>query len=168
VGELVAKSAPHRVSSAVLYEPDTPDAHGEFVERDELLRAVIDYAEAQDKTLRLQHQDATDIGEVTAVVVWPAALPAELCTPTFGCSRKSLKPGTAFAITRWSAEAWPLVEAGEIRGLSMGGTAVRVRDRRPAEKSKGGACSCGGDCSGGGGGGLSERARIRLARGLVG
>lgn len=35
--------------------------------------------------------------------------------------------GSAFAWIRWTREAWRLVKLGRIRGLSMGGSAHRIR-----------------------------------------
>ena len=141
-GEFLAKSSgEHRLTSAVVYQPDTPDAHQEFVERRELSDAFLDYALKGDKTQRLQHRDGTTTGEVVLLACWPAPVADELCVPDQGCTRKSLKAGTIFAASHWTPKAWALIREGKLRGLSMGGSAVRVPDQPlPTAKS---ICSCG-------------------------
>lgn len=140
-GEFIAKSSgDHRLTSAVVYQPDTPDAHNEFVERRELSDAFLDYALKGDKTLRLQHQPGTAAGEAVLLACWPAPVADDLCVPDQGCTRKSLKAGTIFAVSRWTPRAWALIREGKLRGMSMGGSAVRVPDQPLAAEKTG--CGC--------------------------
>lgn len=115
-GTLIFKNTENRVSSGVLYQPDVPDAHDEYVTRDDLLAAALDYSISADKVLHQQHDLTTDAGEVIAVIDWP--FPVET-------HDRTLEPGTVFAVVRWSKDAWELIKSGAISGLSLGGTAIR-------------------------------------------
>jgi hypothetical protein len=117
----VFKSADEaRVTSAVLYQPDVLDSQGEYVTREDLLSAALDYAVRAQKQLGRQHVENSRAGDVIAVVDWP--FPVRL-------QGRTLKAGTVFTVSKWDEEAWADVKVGKIRGLSLGGKATRIPDR---------------------------------------
>lgn len=132
MGEFLVKNAALRLTVAVFHEPNRVDAHGEYVEARELSRATLDYATKSDLKLRKMHDRSKVIGDVAAVICWPAKVAAELCVPTASCTRKDLNAGTTFLVTHWSPEAWADVKAGRLRGYSLGGRAQRVRPQKSA------------------------------------
>jgi len=122
------KAADKRLTLAPLYSPGEVDLHGEFATENEIEKAVVAWNETGDRTLRLQHQEGTAAGEVLSVFIWPSGYEA----PVYDHRglRKAVKrfaPGTAFAWVRWTPEAWQLVKTGRVAGLSIGGSARRIR-----------------------------------------
>lgn len=128
VAAVIAKADDQRITSGVVYEPlPAIDAHGEGVEPEQLSLSFLTYATKGNKTLSLQHQPNTDVGQVVALVCWPQAASATLCLDT--CKSERLEPGTVFGITRWTRLAWPAVKDGRIGGYSLSGRALRVPPR---------------------------------------
>jgi len=126
--ELLNKAAEKRLTLAPLYSPDVIDLHGEYATADEIEKAVVAWNETGDRTLRLQHQEGTAAGEVLSIFVWPSAYEAPMYDyRSLLKATKRFPAGSAFAWIRWSPVAWKLVKQGRIRGLSMGGTANRIR-----------------------------------------
>lgn len=127
---VVEKSDDRRVTMGVMYAPGTLDAHGEFVNSDDLEDAVYGYMENGDLEVRKQHGEEV-IGRVVGIISWPFEQEVTL-KPVSGVEKEAktvtLPAGTVYATARWTKEAWPLVKSGKIRGFSMGGGAVRVRN----------------------------------------
>jgi hypothetical protein len=122
---VVAKAAPHRIASAVGYEPlPHVDGHGEGTDAVTLSVAMLRYAATADKNLRLQHQPGTSVGEVIALLAWPAAKAVELCVQSF-CSKPTLSPYTVYTISRFTEEAYKALLDGRTAGLSIGGSTKR-------------------------------------------
>lgn len=128
VAAVIAKAEAQRITSGVVYEPlPAIDAHGEGVEPEQLSLSFLTYATKGSKTLSLQHQPNTDVGQVVALICWPVAASATFCLDT--CKSQRLEPGTVLGITRWTPAAWPAVRDGRIGGYSLSGRAVRVPPR---------------------------------------
>lgn len=118
-----------RYTLGPLYSPNTADAHDEFTTTDELRKAVWDYTDRGDNAIRKQHGKEM-IGQVREIMQWPTEIETEVTEASTGEVRKEKFPaGTVFMGVQWSKEAWPLVKQGKIRGYSLGGRAVRVRDQ---------------------------------------
>lgn len=116
-----------RYTFGPLYSPNVTDAHGEYALGDDLQKAVFEYVRAGDFRLRKQHDPDVVIGEIVEIVQWPFDLDTELVVA--GVKKHfHLPAGTVYNGVVWSEDAWPLVKSGEITGLSMGGTAVRITD----------------------------------------
>lgn len=116
-----------RYTLGPLYSPNMIDAHGEFTTEDELRKAVWDYVDAGDRTVRKQH-GKEHIGKIREIVQWPTEIETEVTSASTGEVKKVKYPaGTVFVGVQWSKESWPLVKSGKIRGYSLGGRAVRIR-----------------------------------------
>jgi hypothetical protein len=124
-GDWIEKADERRYTLAPMYEPDTEDAHGEFVAGDTLETAVWRYVQRNDRTLYLQHTKAR-AGEWVNIVCWPFPVEAKLMMPTGESQDVTFPPGTIFLGVIWDEETWPLVKSGKITGYSLGGTAKRV------------------------------------------
>lgn len=130
-----------RRTLGVLYVPDEVDAHGEFASATELRKGLAAFMRSGDRRLRKQHGTET-MGDILGVIQWPFPVEADLTVPgkVSKTKRVTLPPETIFMDVQWSPEAWPLVKSGAITGYSMGGRAVRVRDKAaPVKKSSGSA-----------------------------
>ena len=126
--EIIRKAAEERLTLAPVYAPETTDRYGEWASAAELERAIFEFAKAAGRTVRLQHQDGTAVGQIESIFTWPYAV----ALPVYdgrGISKgtRQFRAGTAFAWIRWTPEAWEAVKRGAIRGLSIGGTARRIR-----------------------------------------
>lgn len=130
VEHVVVKAANEkRITTGVMYVPGVPDAHDEYVDADDLEEAVHKYMTSGDLSIRKQHTDEK-IGEVVGMISWPFEQEVPL-NPADGLrkgKKVTLPAGTVYTTVKWSESAWPLVKAGKIRGLSMGGACVRVKD----------------------------------------
>lgn len=124
---VVHKAADLRYTFGPMYAPGVLDEHGEFTDEDELRKAVWDFFENGDKELRKQH-GRERVGTIVSLVQWPYEHEAELSVPGGTVRKVKFPSGTVYAGVRWTEEAWPLVKSGAIKGYSMGGAAVRVRD----------------------------------------
>lgn len=132
-----------RYTFGPLYAPDRLDAHGEYVDADTLQESVWEYVRAsrkQDGAIKLMHGDYGEslvVGEWVDVVSWPQETEVELAVPgTDEVKKVTLPPNTVYMGVVWTQEAWPLVKAGKLAGLSMGGRAVRVRGESSAPTEK--------------------------------
>jgi hypothetical protein len=124
VGILKADNA-KRYALAPLYLPGTQDAHGEFIEADELQAAVWEYVRKGDLRLRLQHDRRQVVGEVVEIMALPWPIEAPL---TVGKTTKRLKmpAGTVLMGAVFTPEGWRLLKEGKLAGWSLGGRARRV------------------------------------------
>lgn len=119
-----ATRAEHRYTFSPIYSPGLLDAHGEFTDAEELQKAVWDFD--YRTPLRRQHGNER-IGRIVEMVSWPYETEVDLAQPDGSIRKQKLPAGTVYAGVVWNADAWDDVKAGKITGLSMGGTAVRVR-----------------------------------------
>lgn len=150
----IKKSAVQRYTLGVVYEPNVVDGHGDFTSADEIEQAcwafnkqlqagghLVKFAKAflsavveasKDDILELEIPDAIltkgmlgvqhtnwsdDIGEIVESYVAPS---------NFEIEGQSVKKGTWLMGVVWSQENWDRIECGELTGLSLGGTAIRV------------------------------------------
>lgn len=117
-----------RYTLGPMYAPDRLDAHGEFVTDDDLHRATIGYMQKSDRRLRMMHDETVECGTVVEMVRWP--LPVTVTVKAkdgTGEKHMDLPAGTVYTGVVWDESAWPLIKSGEIRGLSLGGKALRLR-----------------------------------------
>jgi len=127
--DIIEKQAEQRITTGVLYAPDALDFHDEWVEADDIEKAVHRYMERGDFDIRRQHGEEA-IGKTVGVMVWPYE--TEVAFKKAGDGKETRKvtlpAGTAYVSVKWSKDAWEDVKKDKIRGLSMGGAAVRVKD----------------------------------------
>jgi len=126
---IVQKQAEQRITTGVLYAPDALDHHDEYVEADDLEKAVHGYMAAGDFDIHRQHGDEV-IGKSVGVIVWPFEEEVTFKKAADGSDARkmTLPAGTAYVSVKWTKDAWEDVKKDKITGLSMGGGAVRVRD----------------------------------------
>lgn len=116
-----------RYTLGVLYVPGALDADDEFADSSDLQQGVWDYVRKGKRDIRDTHTDV-QIGELVEIVTWP--YPQEMDARTGdGQVRKFKMPAdTVYAGVVWSPEAWELVKSGKLRGYSLGGRAVRMKE----------------------------------------
>lgn len=140
-GPVIKADAPARYTFAPWY-PATPaeraanplpsdlDAHGEFATAADLQKAVWSYMDSGNRDLHLQHPTNpsadTVIGRWVELVSWPQQATFDLSLPTGETVTKTFAPGTVYMGAIWNDAGWALVQAGRIRGYSLGGSARRV------------------------------------------
>ena len=129
----IVKSAELRYTLGPWYVPEVTDAHGEWTDADELQQALWSYVKAGDRRIRLQHDRDVVAGEWVEAVSWPFDVQVPLTLPDEQDRTYLFKAGTVFLGVIWEPWAWDRVKAGEIRGFSIGGEAVRVDMEGPGE-----------------------------------
>lgn len=137
---VVAKSvnSEKRYTLGLLYAASNPgeavaDAHGESITSDELYNARLNYVKSGDRTIHLQHGEhgIIKIGEWIDIIQWPDPVEAEFKLPGNKIAQKVTIPANSVWVgIEWNDTGWPLIKAGELRGLSLGGF------RRKPKKAK--------------------------------
>ena len=106
------------------YVPDSLDAHGEWTDRKEVQQAFWKYLSKDNRDIRLQHNTDIVAGEWVEGATWPFEATVPVKHPD-GDIEYTFPAGTPFLGIIWEPWAWELIKKGEIRGLSIGGTALR-------------------------------------------
>jgi hypothetical protein len=116
-----------RYTLGPLYVPGATDADDEYVTAEDLQSSMWNYVRKGKRDIRDTHTDRV-IGELVEIVTWPYEVETDalLGDGTFGKFR--LPANTVYAGVVWGPEAWALVKSRKLRGYSMGGRAVRVKD----------------------------------------
>lgn len=126
-----------RYTLGVVYKADTPDAHGEFMTREELRKAAWDYA-VNAREVGVFHADGTGgNGIPVESFLWPDGAPDWEVKGTDGSTVVVIKSGDWLMGNVWSPGAWQLIKSGRINGLSMQGLAVRRETPASVTKSRG-------------------------------
>jgi starvation-inducible DNA-binding protein len=107
------------------YVPDSLDAHGEWTDPKEVQHAFWKYLANEDRDIRLQHNTDIVAGRWVEGATWPYEVEVEVKHPE-GEVEYKFPAGTPFLGIIWEPWAWELIKSGEIRGLSIGGTAQRA------------------------------------------
>jgi hypothetical protein len=120
----VAKSAPARYTLGPVYVPGVPDGHDETIDADTLQKSIWQWVQDGDRTIYLQHTDKP-AGEMVEILTWPQQVTTGLTVD--GVTKQHTFPEmTPFMGVIWEPWAWDLVDAGALRGYSIGGKARRV------------------------------------------
>ena len=128
----VAKASEEkRYTLGPLYAPDRLDAHKEWVAGETLQEAVWEYVResaGNGRLLNLQHKLLGDVqvGEWVECMAWPYEHTIKVTVPGGEERELTMPAGTIYMGVIWNEESWPLVKAGKLTGLSLGGKAVRV------------------------------------------
>jgi hypothetical protein len=117
----------HRYTFGVMYVPGAVDADDEWVEANDLQKATWDYLRKGYRGIRDTHTDV-EIGELVELVSWPYEAEVEARTGSGEVRKMKLPAGTVYAGVVWTPDAWALVKSGKLRGYSMGGKAVRLKE----------------------------------------
>jgi hypothetical protein len=118
-----AEGPEQRYTLGAWYIPDTVDAHGEWTDPATLQKAAWNYVRRGDRTVYLQHDRTVPAGELVEIMT----MPQEWRVTKQDGTATTYPQGTVFAGVVWEPWAWQMVKAGDLRGLSIGGSAVRVR-----------------------------------------
>lgn len=123
----VLKSDPARMYTlAPLYVPGVDDTHAEYVTADDLEDGVVDYMDAGDFTINLQHTPGTKAGRCVGVIVWPFEVTCDLTVPGEVSRQVTIPAGAVYQAVKWEAWAWEQARTGRIRGLSLEGRAAKI------------------------------------------
>jgi starvation-inducible DNA-binding protein len=106
------------------YVPDRMDAHNEWTDKKEVQQAFWKYLAAEDRDIRLQHNTDIVAGQWVEGATWPFEVTVPVKHPE-GDTEYTFPAGTPFLGIIWEPWAWELIKKGDIRGLSIGGTANR-------------------------------------------
>jgi starvation-inducible DNA-binding protein len=106
------------------YVPDSLDAHGEWTDTKEVQHAFWKYLAQDNRDIRLQHNLDIVAGEWVEGCTFPWELTVPVKHPE-GDTEYTFPAGTPFLGIIWQPWAWELIKKGDIRGLSIGGTANR-------------------------------------------
>ncbi|MCY9262944.1 XkdF-like putative serine protease domain-containing protein [Bacillus haynesii] len=107
----------------IVYEPDTLDAHGDFMTAAEIEKAAHGFLK-DAREIDKQHDFQGGVGEVVESYVAPA---------DFEVNGETIKKGSWVLVTKASDEVWEQIKKGEITGYSMAGTAETIEKQK--EKS---------------------------------
>lgn len=132
VGEYAITKAveEQRYTMGPLYVPHARDADNEFATAEELQKACWNYFRSGYRGIRDTHTDV-EIGELVELISWPYEQEVEAKTGSGEVFKYKLPAGTVYAGVVWGEPAWTLVKTGKLRGYSLGGKAVRLRDDAP-------------------------------------
>ena len=134
IAGVFAKTDARQYTLGPWYVPDAYDAHGEWVDPEELQVALWDYVRSGNRDIRLQHNTDVVAGEWVEALSWPYPVTVPMQSPDNGDMMDQEFPaGTVFMGVVWEDWAWNMVKAGKIRGYSMGGQGQRVMVDLPSE-----------------------------------
>ncbi|WP_271753072.1 XkdF-like putative serine protease domain-containing protein [Bacillus paralicheniformis] len=104
----------------IVYEPDTPDAHGDFMTAAEIEKAAHGFLK-DARQIDKQHDFQEGVGEVVESYVAPA---------DFEVNGETIKKGSWVLVTKASDEIWEQIKKGDITGYSMAGTAETIEKQK--------------------------------------
>ncbi|MGG0047087.1 XkdF-like putative serine protease domain-containing protein [Bacillus subtilis] len=112
----------------IVYEPDTVDAHGDFMRAAEIEKAAHGFLK-DAREIDKQHDFQGGVGEVVESYVAPA---------DFEMNGETIKKGSWVLVTKASEEVWEQIKKGEITGYSMAGTAetIEKQEKKPVSQAK--------------------------------
>lgn len=116
-----------RYTFGVMYIPGARDSDNEYTDAETLQKACWDYVRKGNLRVRDTHT-RQEIGDMVELVSWPMPVTVDLSLPDGTVAKRELPAHTVFAGVVWDPKVWPLVKSGKIRGYSMGGRAVRLRE----------------------------------------
>lgn len=114
--DLFVKSAEERLVYGIVYEPNTLDAHGEYMTAEDIEKAAH-YFMQEARKIDKQHDYKEGYGEVVESYIAPADM---------NINGQTVKKGSWVLVTKASEAVWKDIKAGKITGYSMAGTAERL------------------------------------------
>ena len=124
---LAKSSDEKRYTLGVLYVPQALDADDEYADADDLQAGIWNYVRKGRRDIRDTHTQV-QIGELVEIVSWPFAQEMDARTGDGEVRKFKMPPNTVYAGVVWSPEAWELVKTGKLRGYSLGGRAIRMKE----------------------------------------
>ncbi|QWF73573.1 terminase [Bacillus subtilis] len=120
--KVIAKEADEqKLVYGIVYEPDTVDAHGDFMTAAEIEKAAHGFLK-DAREIDKQHDFQGGVGEVVESYVAPA---------DFEMNGEIIKKGSWVLVTKASEEVWEEIKKGEITGYSMAGVADIAKQEEP-------------------------------------
>lgn len=125
---LVKEADEQKLVYGIVYEPDTVDAHGDFMTAAEIEKAAHGFLK-DAREIDKQHDFQGGVGEVVESYVAPA---------DFEMNGETIKKGSWVLVTKASDEVWEQIKKGEITGYSMAGTAetIEKQEEKPVSQVK--------------------------------
>ncbi|WP_336805308.1 XkdF-like putative serine protease domain-containing protein [Bacillus subtilis] len=125
---LVKEADEQKLVYGIVYEPDTVDAHGDFMTAAEIEKAAHGFLK-DAREIDKQHDFQGGVGEVVESYVAPA---------DFEMNGETIKKGSWVLVTKASEEVWEQIKKGEITGYSMAGTAetIEKQEEKPVSQEK--------------------------------
>ncbi|AIU81388.1 hypothetical protein WYY_13400 [Bacillus velezensis M27] len=120
-----SESDEQKLVYGIVYEPDVPDAHGDYMTAEEIEKAAHGFL-ADARNIDTNHNFEGGTGEVVESYVAP---------DDFEIGNAVIRKGSWVLVTKASDEVWDQIKAGIITGYSMAGTADVYEE--PAEKQAG-------------------------------
>ncbi|MBE1867325.1 XkdF-like putative serine protease domain-containing protein [Bacillus subtilis] len=127
--KVIAKEADEqKLVYGIVYEPDTVDAHGDFMTAAEIEKAAHGFLK-DAREIDKQHDYQGGVGVVVESYVAPA---------DFEMNGETIKKGSWVLVTKASEEVWEQIKKGEITGYSMAGTAetIEKQEEKPVSQEK--------------------------------
>ncbi|MDR7909395.1 XkdF-like putative serine protease domain-containing protein [Bacillus velezensis] len=127
--KVIAKEADEqKLVYGIVYEPDTVDAHGDFMTAAEIEKAAHGFLK-DARQIDKQHDFHGGVGEVVESYVAPT---------DFEMNGETIKKGSWILVTKASDEVWEQIKKGEITGYSMAGTAetIEKQEEKPVSQVK--------------------------------
>ncbi|MEC3653381.1 XkdF-like putative serine protease domain-containing protein [Bacillus subtilis] len=120
--KVLAKEADEqKLVYGIVYEPDTVDAHGDFMTAAEIEKAAHGFLK-DAREIDKQHDFQGGVGAVVESYVAPA---------DFEMNGETIKKGSWVLVTKASEEIWEEIKKGEITGYSMAGVADIAKQEEP-------------------------------------
>ncbi|MGG4085231.1 XkdF-like putative serine protease domain-containing protein [Bacillus velezensis] len=120
--KVLAKEAnEQKLVYGIVYEPDTVDAHGDFMTAAEIEKAAHGFLK-DAREIDKQHDFQGGVGEVVESYVAPA---------DFEMNGETIKKGSWVLVTKASEAVWDEIKKGEITGYSMAGIADIAKQEKP-------------------------------------
>ncbi|CAF1787071.1 XkdF-like putative serine protease domain-containing protein [Bacillus subtilis] len=120
--KIIAKEAnEQKLVYGIVYEPDTVDAHGDFMTAAEIEKAAHGFLK-DAREIDKQHDFQGGVGAVVESYVAPA---------DFEMNGETIKKGSWVLVTKASEEVWEEIKKGEITGYSMAGVADIAKQEEP-------------------------------------
>ncbi|KIN37607.1 XkdF-like putative serine protease domain-containing protein [Bacillus subtilis] len=120
--KVLAKEADEqKLVYGIVYEPDTVDAHGDFMTAAEIEKAAHGFLK-DAREIDKQHDFQGGVGAVVESYVAPA---------DFEMNGETIKKGSWVLVTKASEEIWEEIKKGEITGYSMAGIADIAKQEEP-------------------------------------
>ncbi|MBU8720529.1 terminase [Bacillus subtilis] len=111
----------------IVYEPDTVDAHGDFMTAAEIEKAAHGFLK-DAREIDKQHDFQGGVGAVVESYVAPT---------DFVINGELIKKGSWVLVTKASEEVWEEIKKGEITGYSMAGIAdIAKQEEKPVSQGK--------------------------------
>lgn len=115
------ESVEQMISYDIIYEPDTPDLHGQWMSKETLVKAQSDFKKAQE--VGAVKENLYHLAETNQFKIIDHWIQPELDVTVTGTG-EVIKAGSWVAKVQYSPVAWELKKAGIVGGLSLqcGGT----------------------------------------------